>query len=264
MFIVYGLYDSNDNLFYIGKTTEDRLVKRLTEHRCRANQKDNQKIYNKIRKLLREGTEIKIKQLFSFGTEKEQTEKEIELIALYGRKTRRGGILYNTTDGGEGTVGYIYSKETRAKMSKAKVGNTINLGRKRPDMIDKFSKTVYMYGEDGKMIGEYSSHRIAEAETGLSHKLISDALDRPSRSVKGVDGSRVRFRSTKNDLIEVYEKPSPKSIMVLQYDLEGNLLKEFKDSKVAGRETGINDTGIRNTCNNKAKTAGGFIWQYKR
>jgi hypothetical protein len=47
--------------------------------------------------------------------------KEIEFISIYGRISN-GGILCNLTDGGEGTVGVIYSEETKKKMSLAKKG----------------------------------------------------------------------------------------------------------------------------------------------
>ena len=86
MYIVYGLF-TNDDIFYVGKTTEERLVKRMNEHRCRAGKADNQKVYNKIRKLLREGASVEIRPLFASEIESEQNDKEIELIAKYGLKT---------------------------------------------------------------------------------------------------------------------------------------------------------------------------------
>jgi hypothetical protein len=52
---------------------------------------------------------------------KEAIAKEIEFISIYGRISN-GGILCNLTNGGEGTVGVIYSDETKRKMSLAKKG----------------------------------------------------------------------------------------------------------------------------------------------
>ena len=43
--------------------------------------------------------------------------KEIELIAYYGKIKYKTGCLANITDGGEGTFGYVPSKETRLKHS---------------------------------------------------------------------------------------------------------------------------------------------------
>jgi len=49
-------------------------------------------------------------------------EKEIEFIALYGRKDLGKGTLCNLTDGGDGGFGYVASKETKDKISKALKG----------------------------------------------------------------------------------------------------------------------------------------------
>lgn len=48
--------------------------------------------------------------------------KEIELIALYGRSDLKQGELCNLTDGGEGSLGLIVSDETKLKQSIAHKG----------------------------------------------------------------------------------------------------------------------------------------------
>lgn len=55
-------------------------------------------------------------------------EREIEFITLYGRRDLGLGTLCNLTNGGEGSVGTIVSKETRLKHSKRSKGNTYRLG----------------------------------------------------------------------------------------------------------------------------------------
>ncbi len=50
---------------------------------------------------------------------------------------------------------------------------------------------------------------------------------------------------------------------VLQYDLNGNLIKEHYSMINASRQTKAQRSSIWKVCNNKAKTAGGFIWKYK-
>ena len=49
---------------------------------------------------------------------------------------------------------------------------------------------------------------------------------------------------------------------VLQYDLNGNLIKEWKSVNECGRN-GFNQGDICKCCNGKRKTAKGFIWVYK-
>lgn len=43
-------------------------------------------------------------------------ELEIIMISFYGRKDKKQGILCNKTDGGDGTIGRIYSQETKNKI----------------------------------------------------------------------------------------------------------------------------------------------------
>ena len=62
-------------------------------------------------------------QMFYFATEEECWDTEIQLIAFYGRKCD-GGTLLNISTGGPGSTGVIPSKETRAKMSRARTGRT--------------------------------------------------------------------------------------------------------------------------------------------
>ena len=49
---------------------------------------------------------------------------------------------------------------------------------------------------------------------------------------------------------------------VLQYDLNGNLIKEWKSINECGRN-GFHQGDICKCCNGKRKTAKGFIWVYK-
>jgi hypothetical protein len=49
---------------------------------------------------------------------------------------------------------------------------------------------------------------------------------------------------------------------IIQYDLEGSLIKEFKSIISAAKEMGVSKSNIQGVLLNKRKTAGGFIWKY--
>jgi len=55
-------------------------------------------------------------------TEQEAFKHEIYMIALYGRKDLGTGILWNFTDGGEGTSGIVFTEEACRKISESKKG----------------------------------------------------------------------------------------------------------------------------------------------
>ena len=56
-----------------------------------------------------------------------------------------------------------------------------------------------------------------------------------------------------------------KSKSIIQYDLEGNFIKEFDSVSQAERETKISHSNIINVANHKKghKSAGGYRWEYK-
>lgn len=54
-----------------------------------------------------------------------------------------------------------------------------------------------------------------------------------------------------------------KSKKVLQFDLNGNLIKSWDTVREAERETNIHSSHISRCCNGKRKTAYGYIWKYE-
>lgn len=51
--------------------------------------------------------------------------------------------------------------------------------------------------------------------------------------------------------------------IVLQYDKNGNFIKEYKSTCDAQRETKIFQSNISKCCLKQRHTAGGFVWRYK-
>ena len=60
-----------------------------------------------------------------------------------------------------------------------------------------------------------------------------------------------------------FNKSGFRSLTTLQYDKDGNFIKEWKSAKEAGNTIGIYPSSITRTCNNQRNTAGGFVWKYK-
>ena len=51
---------------------------------------------------------------------------------------------------------------------------------------------------------------------------------------------------------------------ILQFDIDNNLIKEWKSIHDAERTLKIANTHISECCRGKAKTAGGYIWKFKK
>lgn len=52
--------------------------------------------------------------------------------------------------------------------------------------------------------------------------------------------------------------------MIIQYSLDNKFIKVWKSQHEASRELNIHQGDISKCCNNKLKTAGKFIWKFKK
>lgn len=113
--------DTNE-VFYVGIGTMINKVQ-LNYTRANCNKKRN-----KFWKRIVAKTDYEIEIMLESDDYEFIKQKEIEFIALYGRRNLGKGTLVNLTDGGEGSTGLIVSEETRVK----KRNICISLGLRPP------------------------------------------------------------------------------------------------------------------------------------
>ncbi len=114
LFYVYQLRAENEALpFYIGKGTG----KRINQHLMGCSTKVCNLKNNKIKSLQNKKLDIISEKLYESECEQSCFEMEIFLIALYGRKDIKTGILCNHTNGGEGISGHKHSEATIKKLT---------------------------------------------------------------------------------------------------------------------------------------------------
>lgn len=135
-------------------------------------------------------------------TQEEANYLEKRLIGYYKSK----GLSYNITDGGEGTMGYTpwnkgtkgimpspwnkgvsCSEETRAKISKSKLGR--KLGKQSPLHIkhkaEKRKIPILQFDIDGRYIREWDSAKDVEVCRGFNRKTIGRCLTDDANSAFG-------------------------------------------------------------------------------
>lgn len=118
MFYVYQLrIDDQDKPFYIGKGQGRRAYYHLKAD-CINNDRNRHKVHT-ILKAQKDGKEVLVEILHRNMSEQEALNKEMELIALYGRRNNKTGCLTNLTDGGDGVSGYVVSVELKKHLSVA-------------------------------------------------------------------------------------------------------------------------------------------------
>ena len=109
----------------------------------------------------------------------------------------------------------------------------------------------------------------------LVHRLVAQAFLKDydeNLEVNHKDGNRsnnninnLEMTTRSENQLHAYKVLSRKTNgkLILQYDLEGNFIKEYENCCEASRKTNICRSCINDCCNEKLKTAGGYIWKYK-
>lgn len=161
-FYVYIHHRPDGSPFYVGKGSNGRaklLSDRNPHHR------------NIVKKYGRENITISI---LPCQSEQGSFSTEIGLIKSF---RQLGFELSNKTDGGEGISGLIHSESAKARMSAARMGNQINVGRKQSaETIAKKSaalkgKTAWNKGKKLGPISDEHRAKISAANKGNKHGL---------------------------------------------------------------------------------------------
>ena len=140
-YYTYAYLREDKTPYYIGKGTGNRIY---STNRIIKPPKDKSRI-------------IYLKQNL---TETEAFRHEIYMISVFGRKDLGTGILYNMTNGGDGSSGWVPSEEYRKKMSEAKKGKTHS----------EDSKKKMSVAQKGKTLSEEHRRKLSEANKNPSEE----------------------------------------------------------------------------------------------
>jgi group I intron endonuclease len=119
---VYGLIDPRSGeLRYVGKTERSNVV-RLKRHVHNAHEGVSSHAYNWLRQLLAAGLKPEVSVLEVHETAEALNEAERHLIAYF---RSIGCDLTNATEGGDGSVGYRHTEESKQKQRSKMTGRRL-------------------------------------------------------------------------------------------------------------------------------------------
>lgn len=127
------------------------------------------------------------------------------------------------------------------------------------------AKKVLQYSLEGEFIKEWNSASEAETSLGYMSGNVSNVCRGLGKSAMGYMWKYKEGNEIPSSIDSCSAKGTPhKHTGLLQLDLEGNLIKEWKSNKEAAQALNIKSiSAISEVCRGKRKTAGGFVWRYK-
>ena len=161
------------------------------------------------------------------------------------------GTFYKVLDKNEGLncklpkIGDTFiciSDETREKLS------NMNKGKKQSEET-KLKRSI---SNKGQIVSKEHREKISKANIG--RKMTEEQI---KKLIRAKTGSKLSETHKKN-IGESSKKP------ILQFDKEGNFLKEWKSIKEASVFFNINYSGISAVCNGRQDTAAGYKWEHKQ
>lgn len=285
-YIIYGLTDPDtQEVRYIGKSTSG--MKRPMEHKKPFNLKGHSHKIHWIKQLIEQNKKYGVIVLEITETPEELNDREIFWINEY---KNRGITLTNSTDGGEGNVGWIPSEETKNKMSQSRIKNHQANPEKAKELgISQRKSHEFIDGKECKHCADCEKYlplvdfspdskawdghchickpckaiRTAEyRELNPSEILSEDAWKESYKSRKSAmsEGAKAAYEANPELRANLSKKKS-KAIVGIPVD-SGLKLVEFESALVAYKEAGFNNTYISQAVKS-GKPYKGYIWKFK-
>ena len=146
-YYTYAYLRENKTPYYIGKGNKNRL-------------------YNSKRNCYLPKDKSRIIFLKQNLTEEEAFRHEIYMIAVFGRKDLRTGILRNMTDGGEGSSGAIRSLSFKENLRKINTGKKLTEEHKEKLKLANIGKNNPNYG---KIASKETKNKMKISQLGENH-----------------------------------------------------------------------------------------------
>jgi len=202
--------------------------------------------------------------LFENLSHKEANLKEQQYVCTHNLTNSQYG--YNQTSGGDGTVGYKHTKDTRKRMSQSHMGNSCSEETKEKISAKNIGNNNGMYGKPSWNSGipmqddikaKISKSRIGKT-SGENHyfygmKHTAETRQKISEANKG--------KTAWNKGIKTGILP-PTARQIGMYDDGGKLIRMFPSVSQAATFVGNCTGNISNCCKGKVKHASGYVWRY--
>lgn len=203
----------------------------------------------------------------------EACECEKYLISKY--KTNNPKFGYNLTEGGEGCFGYHHTEISKQKISNHNKGKCVskdtreklsiklkNYYKNNPEILKTNSENMKNKWKEisyrNKVINSHTGYIMSDEQ---KEKIRKGNLGKTlSENSKKVLSEKVKLQHKKEKSLGIKRKTNSKK--VLQYDLNGNFLRDYESASEALKIMNVHLSTMCDCCRGKNKTCKGYIFKY--
>ena len=298
---VYKVTNKENGKIYIGITSQGVTTRWFKHCSDGLYGNSNFPIHNAIRKYGKDNFQVEVIEVIEndkgYNFLKEREKYWIKEFDSYNRE-----VGYNLTLGGDGTFGRFHSDETKEKMRQKALGRIVSEETKLRMSLNSGSiKKVSMFTLDDELIKTFRSATDAAKEIKCDRSNVTACVKGKQKTCKGFKfrytdepltdplpeikiepkeklpkppmSEDVKKRISETNKLRWAENPerhktaslnNHKNKVILQYDLDNNFIKEFRNVSEAVKEVGATThTNIAKCARGIRKKSCGFIWKYK-
>lgn len=247
---IYKIINLTNNKIYIGSSKS--LNKRKVEHfsRLRVNAHSNKKLQRSFNKYGEQNFKF---ETLEFNNESNLISREQYYIDTLNPEFNICKIAGRIT-------GLIRTKNWRDKISKSHIGKKASIETRLKQSKAKLGKSP---SNKGIKCSEETKQKIKDSIAKLNRVAWNKGIPcRNETKLKLSLKNTGRVQSEVEKLKRGISNKGKKSKAIIQYNLNGNFIKEFNSITEASLKTNVSLGSIHNSCN-KNKPSCNFIWQYK-
>jgi group I intron endonuclease len=180
----------------------------------------------------------------------------------YGGMNKDGLPYFNIAKIAGSNFGTTQSDEARKKKSLAGIGRVASVETRKKRSEANKGQVPWIKGKhhSSETIIKMRKPKSEEHKNNISKALIGNTYGIGN---KGNLGKPSPLKGTTKSEESRKKMREGKILPILQYDLQGNFIKEWLSPIIAARELLINNGSISHCLIGDNKTGGGFIWKYK-
>lgn len=242
-------------IWYIKDTEQVIYVGKGTKYRYRSRKRDNKKLVELLNTYDCDSKIVK-----GNLTEEEAFELEKKVIAYYKSQLHP---LVNVLDGGHmppNLKGRKHTDEWKREASKRQKQYAIDHPEQMKQKSEDFK--LFLQTDEGKDFLNKSLEKRRSPEIREKMRQINIKSHNTDEYRHKMSELTKKYYQTHGDEVRLKGSKNPRAKKIQQYDLEGNLIKEYETLTQASNETGASVSKISAVARGVRKTTKGYVWKF--